>query len=680
MRRFAIPAAKIALLVVLVSGCASAERSRGNRLFELGDYEGAAEAYRKAIVENPDDPALVTSLEAAERRASGVRYQRGLEHLAAGDLPRAVAAFEDAVRLDSKNEDARAALARERPRLEKARATIAEGRRLLEAGDAIAAERRLAGALPWTAGFPELDDLYRRARRGAAASLRERAAKRLAAGEVAGANADLALAKGLEAGTPAAAPADGAARVEGGVAAPAPEDLLGAPALDAYAQAAAEVKRLTEGLPRRRGEPGLARPEDYAIAEERIAELRLAIERALATKPAGERQPQWLAHGRLVLTMSIDVAVARRLERARKALEAEGGALAAYRDVEVARALDRNGVALAPFGETVRKVRMATARALLEAADRANGDGLHALARLRARQAVEVDPAASRAAAEVIALADAKGGAPAIALLPFQNYTTNAGIEDRLYARLLHRLESSGAKGVLSFDLYRKRKEAGRLPPLAAIARGDVKRFEVSEKDGDETAIRKRIAALTEKARAARRRLLEASTAEERRRAEAEADEAERLLARAERERAASLFASSRAGETRPVPSGERPVEVTLEARMELHDPLTGNDFHAEAVVRHAEGRASDLAALEAQLLEEAVGPLAKAVEDRLRVAASAARDRAALDPRAALDAQIAELEREGVAGREATANAVLEATGYSFVERRTIPVRLRID
>jgi tetratricopeptide (TPR) repeat protein len=663
-----------ALAVIVLAGCVSASARRGDRLLAAGDYDGAVEAYRAALIEHPNDGRVLAALEAAERRAAAARVDRGDQRAAAGDLPGAVEMYDEAVRLDPQNPAARAGAQRERPKLEAARRAIATGKARLAAGDPIEAERALAPVIPYRAGFPELDELYHGARRASAAAHRDRAAKLLADGEIARANAELDEAKRLESSPLGAAPPPAGAGPGDQTAGPAP--LVGAPALDAYARAAAQVQRLTAGLPRSRG-PGLARPEDYALPEDRIPELRAAIARALETRPSGERQPAWLAHGRLVLQMSLETAATGHVNAARSDLAA-GAVVEAYREIERAHALDRESTILPQFQDTVGAVRMAMAKALLVAADRAEADGLHHLAKLRARQAAEIDPAAGGAAAEVVARAEARGGAPQVAVLPFQNYSGRPGLDERLYARILHRLERDGAAGVLPFDLYRKRKEAGLLPPVAAIVRGEIRRAEVGVRGDPEAEIRARIDALTEKARAARRRVLAAPTPEERAIAAAEADDADRLVARAERERAASLFAAG--GDRRKGPRPEEPVTFSVEVRFQLYDPRAGRDVFGEPIIRAVDGRARDIETLEGEALDRAAEPIAAAIEERLRASAEAALDRAPLDPRAALDARIAELERGGAAASKTTADVVLEATGYSFAEKRTVPERLRID
>jgi hypothetical protein len=664
MRRDPFPLALLVLFAALaLDGCRSLDAERGDQRAAVGDWDGAVAAYRAAVLDQPDNRRVAAALDAAERRAAAERVRRGNDRLAAGDLPLAVGLYEEAVRLDPLSQLARAAVARARPRLEEARRAIVEGRMRLESGDAIGAERTLAPLRAFKEGFPEVAELYAKARKSAAAALRERAAKLLEGGDVARANDALAQAKQLE----TAETAEPVALAAASGAGPDAKVLIGAPALDAYGEAAAQVKALTDGLPRNRPQ-GLAKPEDYALPEEKLPALRTAVEAALAARPAGERQPAWLAHGRLCLQMTLDVAATHHMETAKHSLEV-GQILDAYRELEAARALDREQTILAQYSETATAIRMNTAKALLLAADRAEADGLHHLAKLRARQATEVDPAAARAAAEVVARADARGGAPCIAVLPFQNYTGRDGLEERFYARLVRKLEADGAAGVLAFDLYRKRKEAGLLPPLAAIVRGELVKLDAEAKDAD---LRARIEVMTERARAARRRVRDAATADARAAAQNDADEAERLLARAERERAASLFATSGGGRRL---SG--PTTLTIELRAQLYDPKTGA---AEPIARSASAEGRDPQAAEDALLDQAIEPVAAAVEARLRASAASARDRAPLDPREALDERIAELERGPVQAGAPSVIAVLEATGYSFAEKRTMPDRLRID
>jgi hypothetical protein len=672
-----LPLAAMMLGVALfAAGCTSPEEKRGDELLRAGDFEGAASAYREALARDPNDRRLMDALEATERRAASVRLERGLERLAKGDLEGAVLDLEVAVRFDPANDAARAALERARPHRDAVRQAISLARDLLLAGDPLGAVRALAPHAGLREGSPELGKTYERARKEAAAFLRDRAARRLSEGRIAEANDDLAEARRLEA---SAGGAENAVAREPNATEPRPAGtpgaMVGLAALDAYGKAAAEVKQLTADLPRIRRK-GLPEPEDYALPETEIPKLRAAIERAVSAKPPTERQPQWLAHGRLVLEMSIETAIGRRLAAAEAALAA-GAAVSALREVEAARTIDRDARLRPRFLETEKKIRAAVARALLDAAARAEAQGLYRLARLRARQAAEFDSAIAAEATEAAARTGKKGAEPAVALLPFVNYTASTGLETRLYARLFDRIGAEARASVLFFDAYRKSKEAGALPPISAIVRGEIVRAEIGEAQRAEEALAAEIEALRQNLDEARRRLAEAREEGGRAAARAEVEEADRRLARKERERASFLLASG--GNAGGARAENRRLSGTIEVRIHLFDPGAGRDVSSERILRTAEGRTLDGAkAVEDALLDQASEAVIAAILARLESTPPAAKS--PLDPRAALDARIAEVERNPAAAERGTLDALLEATGYSFEEKRTIPARLKID
>ena len=165
-------------------------------------------------------------------------------------------------------------------------------------------------------------------------------------------------------------------------------------------------------------------------------------------------------------------------------------------------------------------------------------------------------------------------------------------------------------------------------------------------------------------------------------RAQAALEEAERSLARAEREKAATAVAATRSARSGAgtVAPGDVPITATLEIQYQLHDPETGRDVTAEHVVRTAEGRAADRAHVIERLLDEAVQPITEAVGARLFDVTSAGKRSGASDERAGIESRIAALEATPAAADSGAAAAVLDATGFVWGERRTEPSRLRLE
>jgi hypothetical protein len=210
--------------------------------------------------------------------------------------------------------------------------------------------------------------------------------------------------------------------------------------------------------------------------------------------------------------------------------------------------------------------------------------------------------------------------------------------------------------------------------------KGDLVRLDAQDARDAKAAADARVASYQTALDGARARLAAAADDAARARARVAVDDAERSLARAERDRAAALFAGENRAETTTPVAGR--VTVTLEARFQLHDPQVGRDVVAEPVVRIVEGPGAERAALEDRAIEDATEPIAAAISARLFDLARADKADAAVDPGRVLDAKVAALERakEGTQPDPAAAAAVLEATGYSYVERRTIPGQLRLD
>jgi len=681
--------ALLCAVAATAAGCRSVHETRGDELFARSEYESALEEYQAAQRLEPHNLRVKRRLEETAGNVAALRQADAERRLAAGDLEGAVRSLEEAVRLDPSSTEAKELLARERARLTRVRFACSQARRLLEEGDPLAAEAALAPLGRDRAVVADAAKLYDEVRRQAAGFLRDRAAKRTAAGRVEEAHADIERATQVEAELAAAAAARTAGpgsgtrpKAPGSGTAAGPEEAVGADKIEAWVKAAADVKRLSEGYPRK-GSKGEAK--DYAVPEEQLPALREAVERAIAARPRGERQPQWLAHGRLVLQMSVEVAAERHMALAREAL-------AGARPAEALREVDRAFTFSADvpgLGDLAREARTAAARALADSAERAERRGLYHLARLRARQAQELDPyAASDRARTVVERTADRSGPPAVIVYPFQNLTAREGADKRLQELLLHRIESQGLGPVLSFDLYRRRREAGRSPTIGRIVKGDIVQLEVRHPfDGREPAPRDdpTLAALRRDVDEARGRLREARGAEARDEARARLEEAERRLARAERDRAAAIFASSR--------ERRGGLVAWTEVRCQLHDPETGRDVFDEPIVRSVEGAPGESTEqVLTRVLAEAANAIAAEVEKALdssrahtvRVGGGGAGGLGG--PSAAendLEMRIALLEKAGKphSGElESAARAVLEATGYSYAEKRTVVAKLRID
>jgi hypothetical protein len=689
--RALLPASLLLVAGVLVlAGCENAHARRGDELMKVGDFDGAVDEYSVAATET-GKREVVDKRKAAEQAAADVHFKRATDRSAARDLEGAVAELEVAVRLNPANPQAREYLEAARKKRDEVRGVAAAARAALEAGDPVAAVEALDPIMAYAPANPDLATLADRARRKAAAALRERAAARLAKGEIEGANADLERAgrlesasdlarageKSLKAGiAPVSAEGRGAGAAPG--AAGGDEAPVGAAALDEYARAAEEVKRLTSELPRRAaGASGIAKPEDYALADDDVARLEAAIIRCNTTKPFGERLPTWLAHARICLRMAKDVAVAKRVDAARKQAES-GDAGAAWTALCEARRLDGDAVGSAENADGVAVVQRAVVSRLLDIARRDLASGYVELARLRARQAREVAPGALPEADALLERADAQAGPPPVVVMPFQNYTSSETLAERFHARLLARLAKPGVGPVIAFAEFQRRKASGLPAPAVGIVKGDLVRLDAQDARDVKAEADARVARSKAALEEARRRLDATADGGARARARAAVEEAERAVARAERDRAATLFAGPDRPDTTSPVAGR--LTVTVEARFALHDPAAGRDVVTEPIVKIAEGSTQERAALEDRAIDAAVEPVAAAVEARLYDLARAERAAAASDPNRILDAKVGALEKAKDAPDAAAAAAVLEATGYSYVERRTIPGQLRLD
>jgi hypothetical protein len=254
--------------------------------------------------------------------------------------------------------------------------------------------------------------------------------------------------------------------------------------------------------------------------------------------------------------------------------------------------------------------------------------------------------------------------------------TTRASIASRTACTTASstRLERAGAGPILDFETYQKGRVSGLASPVVGLAKGDIIRIEVQDARDAQATAEAKVAAHRRALDEARRRLASAEASGARVRARTAVEEAERALARAERERATSVFARANA----PA-GGGTPLIGTLEVQFQLHDPAVGRDIVAEPIVRSAEGTAAARSQLEDKLIDEAVEPIAVAIEARFYDINKAARQQLATDALKQLDQRIAALEKRPDAGGEAAA-AVLEATGYSYGERRTLPNKLTLE
>src|SRR5688572_16135067 len=179
------------LVLALVAGCANPHVKKGEDLARAGDLDGAVEAYRKAEIAEPGNRRISERREDAERAAADAHYARALEEQSAGNIPATIEHLETALQLFPALSGAREQLERANRKRVEVREMMETGHGLLKRGDPIAAHLALTPALAYKAGFPEIEPLHEQARRGAVAALRERAQKKLAAGDVAAANADL---------------------------------------------------------------------------------------------------------------------------------------------------------------------------------------------------------------------------------------------------------------------------------------------------------------------------------------------------------------------------------------------------------------------------------------------------------------------------------------------------------
>jgi len=684
----------VSLAACAFAGCGNRDAKQGEALFREGRYEEAADAFRRAEVRVPDNAKFSKRRGEAETQAAIARYQRGVEAAAAGRLDDAVKELERAVTLDPFYANAKAELARQRPRLAAAREAVARATTLLDGGEPLQALEVLTPVQAYVSADPGRRALLERARRLGARELRQGAEKRLQAGDVEGADQDLARARRLEEEAGGAQTQAGWTNQPEDPLRPGPgEKAAEAPAakggdLDAYAKAGVVVKRLTRDLPKRRPGGGIAKPQDYALSEDDVLALDRAIADADAAKPPAEKTPQWLSHGRIVLRMAREVAGLSRVATARRTVEA-GDTLGGWLELDAARRIDPSILESHEAEADVAVVRAAVSRRLVEIARRELDAGYPRLARLRARQAREVGtPEVDAEAQDVLARSDAVTRGRPVIVMPFLDYTTeaDAASEDpltgRFQAALMARLGRAAKVPLLEFAAWQRERGSGAGVMPAALVKGDILRLAVMDARDAAAIATDRIAAESRRVQEARRRRDAAPDAATRARAQAALDDAERGLARAERERASSAVAATQVGRhgASPLAPGDVPVTATLEVQFQLHDPETGLDFAADHIVKLAVGRAADRAHVVERLLEEAVEPIAAAVEARLYDVAAASKRRTSSDARGALETRVASLEADAsLASREPGA-ALLEATGYSYAEKRTIPAKLRLE
>lgn len=127
----------VSLMVTsLLAGCATwgtPDTTRGDKLMEAGNWEGAVAAYQQALRDDPFNPAVQAKLSAARGRAAAVHAEQGRVALKERNLPQAIEAFKRALAVDISNPDHQAALA-EALRYKEAQERLAVGQKLLKAG------------------------------------------------------------------------------------------------------------------------------------------------------------------------------------------------------------------------------------------------------------------------------------------------------------------------------------------------------------------------------------------------------------------------------------------------------------------------------------------------------------------------------------------------------------------
>ncbi|GIW71630.1 MAG: hypothetical protein KatS3mg102_1172 [Planctomycetota bacterium] len=442
-----------------------------------------------------------------------------------------------------------------------------------------------------------------------------------------------------------------------------------------YGEPGARLRALIAGLPRRPPGGGLAGPAEYALPPERIGELGELIEACLRRKPQGTRSPSWLLRAQLVLESTRAVAAEGELAEAERLLQA-GEPLGALRALARGRAYDAQLV-LRPEAQRLEDAaREQIGQRLLVLAERAAAEGLLELAGLRARQATELWPRLEQPARELLQRLAAQRQTPRVVVLPFQDYTglpeAVAGWEQLLLAALaVH-----GVEQVLGLEEYRRLLREPRPAPRLRLLQGELVRLEQRRAAGP-------AAAWT--LAAERLRALEAERAAERARAPEAV--AARLVLAAEEATAAELARVER----RRSEMGLEPARTELalqplvlwllEVRWSLHDPGAGRHERSGAWVRAEAVAAAQAASGRAQLLQAAADAVAAAVAGGTGQRSERPHPDRIRDPRARLDAQIGFLEAEGGAARDPSmAQAVLEATGYSYAEGRTLLDRLTLE
>ena len=121
------------LMCVLMASCTTTEVTRGEKLVEQGNWDGAVAAYQEALKQDPFNEELEKKLDEVKERAAQEHYAKGKEWLKANRIPDALQEFQLAMAMDPYKPEHQAGLV-DAMRLKEAEKALKDGNKLQTLG------------------------------------------------------------------------------------------------------------------------------------------------------------------------------------------------------------------------------------------------------------------------------------------------------------------------------------------------------------------------------------------------------------------------------------------------------------------------------------------------------------------------------------------------------------------